>query len=108
MNAVDFRGTPLQVGDIVAASMGGRYHELQERVVYKLNPKTVGMVKLDAVIAFEKERGMIVTEPHQLIEVVNSEHAGWYHVGHRQFRMVAKVGSLEEREQQMLSAGYRP
>jgi hypothetical protein len=93
--ATDFRGNLLKVGDLVAASMGGRYHSLSQRLVIKLTPKTAMMVKVSAVRSYEREKNVTFTKVADLLKV-NWQTQGYGDAQRRGFEMIARLGDFTD------------
>ncbi len=90
---VDFRGTPLRVGDLICASSGGEQHSLVERVVVRLTPKTALSVRLDVLRDFEKKNHVNITTVQELL-APNWAAESWRALQRRGYDMVARLGDF--------------
>jgi len=86
---VDFRGTPLRVGDIVAYPDGyGRSKCLNEGVIKKLGPKTATVLDMDSIRYHEKVNDTKVTRIEHLAEMNT-----W---SNRLYNCVVRLGNIED------------
>ncbi len=84
----DFRGAPLQIGDIVAYPSSGRHWDLQEGVIKKLNPKMATIISKSRLTWHEEDYDVKITTAEQLLSV-----DGWET---RYYDRIVKVGHIED------------
>ena len=91
----DFRGEPLRVGDLVAASRGGEYHSLRQMVVTKLSPKTVVMTPVSSLRSYEREHRVVFKSPGDITKI-DWKKTGWGDTTRRGFDMVVRIGDFAD------------